>query len=232
MKKTLAIVLATAMLLSLVPATAALAAKPGAVVPWTTNTTYNGNGLPSGPHYNLNIIAAPKTKNGDASGWDNVNRHTMMVKDDGKTNIYMTQAEDGGFSVIDADGTDGAASFELAPGYYEVYAVALGKPNKEVTITPNASFDGQVGEEVFLLGTISLQHSKKPKWERVTGLFLVTVTVSDGTTSTTYHNEWVFDIAELLEYYWDYDNTNGCKLTQVRFYEVDDIPERGQQTPS
>lgn len=232
MKKVLAIVLATVMLVSLVPATAVLADKPGEVEPWTTSTTYNGNGLPSGPHYNLNIIGAPKAKNGDASGWDNVNRHTMMVKDDGKTNIYMTQAEDGGFSVIDGDGTDGVARFELAPGYYEVYAVALGKPNKEVTITPHASFDDQVGEEVFLLGTISLQHSKKPKWERVTGLFLVTVTVDDGTTSTTYHNEWVFDIEELIEYYWDYDNTNGCKLTQVRFYEVDDIPERGQQTPT
>ena len=33
----------------------------------------------------------------------------------------------------------------------------------------------------------------------------------------TYTNEWVFNIADFVEYLWDLDN-NGVKLLQVRFY--------------
>lgn len=187
----------------------------------------------NGPHYNLNIIGAPKDKNGN---FDNQDRHTIMVDLNGRTNIYMQQAED--FAVIDGDGTDGEARFQLGEGRYEVYAAALGKPNKSVTITPEATFDGQTGEEVFYLETITLTHNKKPRWERVTGMFLVTVTVTvdpDGSgplppVTTTYNNEWVFDIPELIDYWWDYNNS-GCKLTQVRFYKVDSIPEEGTVNP-
>jgi hypothetical protein len=45
----------------------------------------------------------------------------------------------------------------------------------------------------------------------------VTLTLADGTVKT-YTNEWIFDIPELLEYWWDYNNAN-LKLLQVRFYE-------------
>jgi hypothetical protein len=180
----------------------------------------------NGPHFNLNIIGAPKDK--DGGNFDNPDRHTIMVDLNGHTNIYMQQSTTSDdFAVIDGDGTDGTARFELAKGYYEVYAVALGKPLKTVTITPNAEFDGQTGEEVFALGHIDLTHDKKPVWHRVTGMFLVTVTVDpDGAgplPSTTYTNEWVFDIPELIDYWWDYNN-GGCKLTQVRFYKVDEQP--------
>jgi hypothetical protein len=178
----------------------------------------------NGPHFNLNIIGAPKDK--DGGNFDNPNRHTIMVDLNGHTNIYMQQGED--FAVIDGDGTDGDCRFQLGAGYYEVYAVALGKPLKTVTITPEATFDDQTGEEVFALGSIDLTHDKKPVWHRVTGMFLVTVTVDpDGAgplPSTTYTNEWVFDIPELIDYWWEYDN-GGVKLTQVRFYKVDEMPE-------
>lgn len=192
----------------------------------------------TGKHYNLNIIGAPKDKNGDASGWDNPKRHTIMVERGEKCNIYMTQGEE--FAVIDGDGTDKRAEFQLAPGRYEVYAVALGKPNKSVTITPDAEIDGQTAEEVFYLGSITLEHNKKPKWERITGMFLVTVTVwvdanengiVDPGEVTTYNNEWIFDIPTLVNYWWEYDNTNECRLTQIRFYEVDEIPEEGTVNP-
>ena len=32
-----------------------------------------------------------------------------------------------------------------------------------------------------------------------------------------YENEWVFNIADFAQYFWDIDN-NGLKLLQVRFY--------------
>jgi len=183
----------------------------------------------SGPHYNLNIVGAPKDKTGGSESQD---RHTIMVDLTGHTDIYMTQGDD--FAVLDWNGTDGRADFQLGPGKYEVYAVALGKPHKSVTITPEATFEGQTGDEVFYLDTITLTHDKKPRWERVTGMFLVTVTVTvdpDGAgpllpVTTTYHNEWVFEIPELIDYWWNYENS-GCKLTQVRFYKVDSIPEEG-----
>jgi hypothetical protein len=175
----------------------------------------------NGEHYNLNIIGAPKDKKGD-SNFDNPDRHTIMVDLSGHTNIYMQQGED--FAVIDGDGTDGDCRFQLGAGYYEVYAVALGKPNKTVTITPEATFEGTTGDIVFALGSIDLTHDKKPQWKRVTGLFLVTVSVTVDDVTHNYNNTWVFDIPELIDYWWDYNNV-GCKLTQVRFYKVDEMPE-------
>jgi len=68
-------------------------------------------------------------------------------------------------------------------------------------------------------------------------MFLVTVTVGvdtdgDGVVDDTftYHNEWVFEIPELIAYWWDYENS-GCRLTQVRFYPVESIPEEGTANP-
>ena len=180
-----------------------------------------GNNMPSGPHYNLNIIGVKNPKDvGKSQG------HTMFVKLSGKTKILMSQNQDGTFEVTDRNGTDGTASFNIgdsdttdARTHYLVYARALGKPNGSVTITPHASFEGQTGDPLFLLGEVTItRHKKKPKTVNITNLFYVTVTVTIGGVPKTYTNEWVFDIAELLEYYWDYNNNN-CKLLQVRFYE-------------
>jgi len=182
----------------------------------------------NGPHYNLNIIGVQKDKAADVPAWTNENRHTMFVPLEKKTNIFMTQGED--FAVLDANGCDGSARFQLAEGLYEVYAVALGKPNGVVNITPGATYDvNTTGETVFYLGSIELSHSKKPSWERVTGLFLATVTLDtdgDGVGDTVYNNQWIFNIPELLDYWWDYNN-HGCKLTQIRFYPAETIPEMG-----
>jgi len=92
----------------------------------------------NGKHFNLNIIGAPKDKN---ASLDNQQRHTIMVDRNGRTQIYMQQGDD--FAVIDGDGTDGSARFQLGAGRYEVYVVALGKPNKSVVITPEAEFEGE-----------------------------------------------------------------------------------------
>lgn len=182
----------------------------------------------NGPHYNLNIVGVSKDKAGDVPAWSNENRHTMFVPLEKKTNIYMTQGED--FAVLDANGCDGTARFQLGPGLYEVYAVALGKTGGNVTITPDATFAvNTTGETMFYLGSVELSHAKKPSWQRVTGLFLATVSLDtngDGVADEVYNNQWIFDIPSLLDYWWNYDN-NGCKLTQVRFYPADAIPEMG-----
>src|SRR5438046_8040604 len=67
-----------------------------------------GNGAPSGPHYNLNIIGVPKNKTADMTG---DNGHRIFVSLDGNTKIFLAP---GDFQVIDANGTDAdGATFQL-----------------------------------------------------------------------------------------------------------------------
>ncbi|MHC4518842.1 MAG: hypothetical protein ACYTAS_09665, partial [Planctomycetota bacterium] len=68
---------------------------------------YNGNGAPSGPHYNLNLIGVPKKENVDGT---NGNGHRIFVKLSGNTKIMLTE---GDYAVLDYNGTDGTASFQL-----------------------------------------------------------------------------------------------------------------------
>jgi len=177
----------------------------------------------NGPHYTLNVIGVQKDKNPTAEGWFDSERHTLFVPLDRKINLYMQQGD--AFAVIDADGTDGTARFQLGPGYYEVYAVALGKPNGYTIISPEATFNATTATTEFYLGSIQLEHAKKPSWQRVTGLFIADVALydSDGALINEYDNTWIFNIPELLSYWWNYDN-HGCKLLQVRFYPVAEQP--------
>jgi hypothetical protein len=202
-----------------------------------------GNKLPSGPHYNLNIIGAKTDKDvGDSNG------HTLFVRLDGTTKIIMTQADDGEFKVVDRNGVDegermGEATFNIAPGYYNVYARALGKPSKHVDIDAFGWFyDELLGETLVWLGYVKIERKKgKPDTLNINELFYVDVSLCTATDMVlvdpdgipgsgdeyyeeqcvewvVYEDYWVFDIEELLEYFWNYDN-KGLKLLQVRFYE-------------
>src|SRR5918994_2244502 len=100
----------------------------------------SGNGAPSGPHYTLNIIGVPKDKSSNFTGGSG---HRIFV-DLGKsgeaanTRINLTEGE---FAVTDANGTDGAAGFQLpnpdsdldGTTSYSVYVRALGKPDRIAT---------------------------------------------------------------------------------------------------
>lgn len=106
-----------------------------------------GNGAPSGAHYNLNIIGMSKDKTADM---DNSNGHVIFVPLWGKTKIELAE---GDFAVLDANGTDGLAQFQLPdPGLdpynvttgpdgadtvsdYSVFVRPLGKPGGWATIT-------------------------------------------------------------------------------------------------
>jgi hypothetical protein len=77
-----------------------------------TSATYGqtGNGAPNGPHYNLNVICVPKGKKADMTGTQG---HTIFVPCQGTTKIDLIEGTD--FEVIDRNGTDGLASFQLPP---------------------------------------------------------------------------------------------------------------------
>ncbi|RIA09917.1 hypothetical protein OE09_1763 [Flavobacteriaceae bacterium MAR_2010_72] len=105
-----------------------------------------GNGAPSGAHYNLNIIGVSKDKTSDMDG---SNGHVIFVPLERKTKIEL---QEGDFAVLDANGTDGVAQFQLpAPGLdpynvsdpgdadvisdYSVFVRPLGKPGGYANIT-------------------------------------------------------------------------------------------------
>lgn len=122
---------------------------------------------------------------------------------------------------------------------YDVYGIALGKPYGGALVTAECNYtlkvvdaDGTADlecEDTLLMGSFDLSRSKgKPKVEDITDIFraegCLDVADDDGTFSGTcesgdieFKNLWIFNIEQLSEYMWDYDN-NGLKLMQVRFY--------------
>jgi len=111
-----------------------------------TGTATAGNGAPQGnPDYQLNIIGT-SDKNPDMTGG---NGARIFVDLNGTSRIALSE---GPFAVLDANGTDGWASFQLpAPGLdafivgdpgdkdviseYSVFVRPLGKPGGWATIT-------------------------------------------------------------------------------------------------
>src|SRR5262245_23826633 len=64
-----------------------------------------GNGAPSGQHYNLNIIGTTAKK------MEVDNGNVIFVPLAGKTKISLLEGDD--FQVLDKNGTDGEAVFQL-----------------------------------------------------------------------------------------------------------------------
>ena len=184
-----------------------------------------GNGAPSGPHFNLNIIGVShdKSPNMDASKGDVIFVGLGTMSDAVTTKIMLSQAANGVFEVLDKNGTDGEASFALpVPGSYTVWARALGTPGGQAKITTCATDISLSGagvvcstqNEVFVRGT------GKSKFRDVTPA-LTTITldpVADAAAVTACGGTTVslFD-ACLQGFFWQFDN-NGLKLLQVRFY--------------
>ena len=170
------------------------------------------NSLPvNGQHYNLNVIGAKNI--GDVG---NSQGHTMFVPLNGRTKILMTQAPDGEFQVTDRNGLDGSASFNIAPGKYNIYARGLGKPGGKTKIDAWGEFtDALDGTQLILLGYVNIERTKgTSNWVNINQLFYVDVTLclevnqetGECLKYVTYEDYWVFDIEELLNYYWDYNN--------------------------
>lgn len=206
--------LKTAILAAGAAAVLAVAGSPS----WTlTGNEETGNGAPSGAHYNLNIIGVPKDKTADMTG---NNGHRIFVSETGNTRINLTE---GDYGVLDANGTDGVAAFQLPDPdpdgdgvtAYSVYARALGKPGGS-SVTTTCFEDA--GETYCSTETMVLvRDSGRSKFDNVSKelLSLCLDTDGDGTCDT---REFLFD-RDLADYYWSYDNS-GLKLAQLRFYEV------------
>ena len=75
---------------------------------FAASTHATGNGAPSGEHYNLNIICVPNGKKADMT---NTQGHTIFVSCSGTSKINLIEGAD--FEVLDRNGPDGSASFQL-----------------------------------------------------------------------------------------------------------------------
>jgi hypothetical protein len=177
-----------------------------------------GNGAPSGAHYNLNIIGVPKNKTASMTGNDG---HRIFVPLGGKTKILLSP---GDFQVLDANGTDGSASFQLpnpdpdgtGTTTYAVYARALGTPGGSSTTTTCAT-DPTTGEVYCSVDSMVLvRDGKKSTFTNVSrDLLSISVDLDGDGVVETYS---LFDDT-LTDYYWQYDNT-GLRLAQLRFYPL------------
>jgi hypothetical protein len=182
-----------------------------------------GNGAPSGPHYNLNIIGVPKNKTAlmKDDGLTGQYGHAIFVKEDGQSKILLIQGPV--FQVLDKNGTDpDGAAFQLpAPDPdgngttdYSVFARALGKPTGSAIVTTcGTDPDGQL--ECSIISLTLNAESRPAKFTNVSKylLYIYGDVDEDGDTDRVplFANNW-------RDFYWDYDN-NGLKLAQFRFYQ-------------
>lgn len=177
-----------------------------------------GNGTPSGAHYNLNIIGVPKNKSADMT---NNNGHRIFVSLWTNTKILLYEGED--YQVLDANGTNGSAAFQLpnpdpdndGVTKYSVWARALGKPGGSSTTT-TCAYD-ELDQLWCSIYSMVLVRDKGKSWfDNVSKeLLYIYVDLNGDGTAERYP---LFDKA-LQDYFWDYDN-NGLKLAQLRFYEI------------
>ena len=180
-------------------------------------TATTGNGAPSGPHYNLNIIGVPKDKTADMTGNKG---HRIFVPENGGAKIWLSPGE---FQVLDANGTDSnGAAFQLpnpdpendGTTTYSVYARALGKPGGGSTTT--TCFTDGVDTWCSVYTMVLVRDKGKSTFTNVSKELLYVYVDTDGDGDADVR---VPLFGNEMDFYWQYDN-NGLKLAQLRFYEI------------
>ena len=180
--------------------------------------TANGNGAPSGPHYNLNLIGVSKGKTADMTGTDG---HSLFVPLSGSCKINLSE---GAFSVLDRNCTDGTSAFQLpnpdptnsGQTVYSVYARALGKPGG--SSSQQTCFTDTTTNETFcsIYQSVLVRSSGKSSFSNVSQQLLY-VYYCDTTTSKIVRVP-LFS-SPTYQFFWSYTNT-GLKLAQLRFYQT------------
>lgn len=220
-----------------------------------------GSGCPSGAHYNLNIIGVQNKKSADMDVEGGHVIFVMLGDEDVKKNTKIKLAEGDEFLVLDKNGTDGTAEFQLpnpdpdgdGTTVYSVFACPRGKPNGKAKVTTAATDPGMDGifgtaddETVFSVCTLEVERTNgRQKFENVSKELLyiyayVVVGMTDpdgipdsGDEEPIYEFMRVSLFSEYLQdYFWSYDN-NGLKMLKLRFYEVETtVPDVAEVSPT
>lgn len=199
-----------------------------AIIPVFAVKNETGNGAPSGPHININIIGVPKEKNMPEGLGGNVIFVALGKNEAITTRINLEMGDE--VAVLDKDGTDKSATLQLPDPYptdvspgintgeeavYKIYVRALGKPGGSATIT--SGFIDEFGEEWLSLESVEVTRTKAQSKFSDQTLKLTTIYVD--MTDDDIDNPVRYNLFgnELWDYFWDYDN-NGLKLLQIRIY--------------
>jgi hypothetical protein len=150
------------------------------IIPIYAGGNNNPNKILGSPEFVLNILGKKDSWNPNGD-FNNPERHTIFVPENGDTRIWITQAprkslED--FAVLDGNGFDeDGAALQLGDGYFAVYVVALGKPGGAGSTLGGLVTDSD-GNDLFYLGKVDAKelkpHGKQPVWEEYTNLFYIT----------------------------------------------------------
>lgn len=170
-----------------------------------------GNGAPSGPHYNLNIIGIEKGGSASTTG----NGHVIFVPLWGNCKINL---QEGDFAVIDSNCLQGSATFQLpnpndtSTGYlaYSVWvrAVTKGAANMAACYTNITSSETYCNTGDLV---VSLSKVTPPKFSDVSKQLLQVCV--NGQEQALFSNS-------LYNYFWNYTNT-GLHLAQLRLYPIE-----------
>jgi hypothetical protein len=228
------VVLAAMVLAAVALATGVMSASAG-----------NGNNLPSGTHFTLNIHGVDQNQKGNfPNGFNGNNQNDIFVPLWGNCNIDLFQSTltdpfIKSFQVLQPDCVNNPpAQFELpAPcatsvttglcttttTLYSVYAVALGSPqnNPLAKITTCATPVGQTTPICSLNTFVAVvqRNSGKPSWNNVSKDLLFLTVCQNGT-----QNSFPLFSDKFFNFFWAYDNL-GLRLAQLRFYQVpSDVP--------
>lgn len=224
----------TASRIALCAALATAAAFGSTVAPAVAGNDETGNGAPSGAHYQFNIIGVDKDKTADMSQ-DNGRRMFVDLGRNGEPANTKIMLSEGDFDVVDANGTDGYASFTLpnpdpegdGTTAYSVYVRELGKPGGKAQMQSCyedstgtwCAVDYADGVEPI---TITRNSRGVSKFENVSKDLLyvdVCITYDAINQVCTAWDQLPLFSDENDQYFWSYDN-QGLKLAQLRFYEV------------
>lgn len=192
------------------------------------------NGLDvNGWHFTLNMIGVQNPKNAsmDCSSGSRMFVGLGKAGEAANTKINLSM---GDYQVLDCNGTDGTAAFQLpnpdpdgdGTTAYSVYVRALGKPGRYAKMQTCATdLMGDTYCAVDIAGGVE-QITIGPRkgqsiWDNVSkDLLYVDICVAwDINDVCTAYDQVPLFSAMAEDYYWDYDNY-GLKLAQFRFYPV------------
>lgn len=175
-----------------------------------------GNGAPSGPHFELNIIGSAKTGNCPKTDGSGGNRIFVLLN--GHSDIDLMQGTD--FAVLDNNACiDGTAQFQLPPPIslltgnqaYTIWARVQGIPGGSGTLT-TCGTDTSTNTLVCSVGQTITTRQLKQHFTDVTKLLTQVCGLINGSVQCVY----IFN-SLLTNYFWSYDNA-GNKVLQLRFY--------------
>jgi hypothetical protein len=210
-------------LIAVIPAVVFLATGCGEGIEGTlTQDLSAGETKLFGAHYNLNIIGVPKTKSADMTGNDG-RRIFVGLGSDSQVSSTKINLSEGPFNVLDANGTDGTAAFQLpnpdpdnsGTTTYSVFARALGKPGgSSKTTTCLTDETGTTYSSIYSM--VLTRDSGPSKFTNVSKQLLYVYYDSDGDGKVDTRSPLFYD--PLADYFGQYDNS-GLKRAALRFYE-------------